>query len=143
MKMTTRQPQKSGGFGFHRTAILLLVLLILAGAQVQPQIISAHQPAPLAREPLVSPVAEVSPAAAVSAAASSAAVNANPDAQLSLQSESQSSRARTITYSYDDAGRLSTAGYDNGVLQRYSYDAAGNLLTQPVERLVYLPVIGR
>jgi YD repeat-containing protein len=35
---------------------------------------------------------------------------------------------RTISYSYDDAGRLVTASYDGQGGVAYIYDAAGNLL---------------
>jgi hypothetical protein len=35
---------------------------------------------------------------------------------------------RTISYSYDDAGRLKTASYDGQGGVRYTYDAGGNLL---------------
>ena len=35
---------------------------------------------------------------------------------------------RTITYTYDDAGRLTRADYGGGTGLNYVYDAAGNLL---------------
>ena len=41
------------------------------------------------------------------------------------------SQASTVTYTYDDAGRLTGANYgDKAIL--YTYDAAGNLLKREV-----------
>ena len=34
--------------------------------------------------------------------------------------------AGSVTYTYDNLGRLKTATYSNGVVITYSYDAAGN-----------------
>lgn len=39
-----------------------------------------------------------------------------------------SSHAATVRYTYDPAGRLTSAAYDNGVTLVYTYDAAGNVL---------------
>jgi YD repeat-containing protein len=51
----------------------------------------------------------------------------------------------TITYIYDDAGRLIRAAYSDGTVISYAYDAAGNLLTRIVERdfKIYLPLVLR
>ena len=35
--------------------------------------------------------------------------------------------ADTVSYTYDDAGRLISATYSNGAAIQYSYDAAGNI----------------
>ncbi|HYL37397.1 MAG TPA: RHS repeat domain-containing protein [Bryobacteraceae bacterium] len=35
--------------------------------------------------------------------------------------------ADTVSYTYDDAGRLTSATYSNGAMTQYSYDAAGNM----------------
>lgn len=43
-----------------------------------------------------------------------------------------SAMAGTVTYIYDDAGRLTKAKYDNGKTIEYTYDKAGNLLDQKV-----------
>jgi len=40
--------------------------------------------------------------------------------------------AETITYSYDDAGRLTNAAYGGGANVAYAYDANGNLLMRTV-----------
>ncbi len=51
----------------------------------------------------------------------------------------------TITYTYDDAGRLIRAAYGDGTIISYTYDAAGNLLTRLVTQNfeIYLPLIMR
>lgn len=36
--------------------------------------------------------------------------------------------AGTVTYAYDQAGRLTGVNYDNGRIIRYTYDAMGNIL---------------
>jgi uncharacterized protein (TIGR03437 family) len=48
--------------------------------------------------------------------------------------------ADTISYSYDDAGRLIRASYANGKVINYTYDKAGNL-TSRVTRSATAPVI--
>ncbi len=40
--------------------------------------------------------------------------------------------AGSVTYIYDDAGRLTKAKYDHGKVIEYTYDKAGNLLEQKV-----------
>ena len=40
---------------------------------------------------------------------------------------------QTITYSYDDLNRLTRASYDDGSYYDYTYDAAGNRLTETTE----------
>jgi hypothetical protein len=55
---------------------------------------------------------------------------------------------QVVTYSYDTAGRLGRAKYDDEASISYSYDAAGNLLGQqvvegPVGPDLYLPVVLR
>jgi YD repeat-containing protein len=40
--------------------------------------------------------------------------------------------ADTVQYSYDAAGRLTTATYSNGTVIAYSYDKAGNLLRRSI-----------
>jgi uncharacterized protein (TIGR03437 family) len=40
--------------------------------------------------------------------------------------------ADTVSYKYDDAGRLISAAYDNGTTVAYSYDKAGNLLGRAI-----------
>lgn len=42
------------------------------------------------------------------------------------------SAAETVTYSYDDAGRLTNAAYGGGASIAYAYDANGNLLLRTV-----------
>lgn len=51
----------------------------------------------------------------------------------------------TITYTYDDVGRLVEARYGDDTTISYSYDAAGNLLQRVVARgdVVYLPLVLR
>ena len=51
----------------------------------------------------------------------------------------------TVTYTYDDAGRLIKAAYGDGTTISYAYDAAGNLLTRIVEKdfEIYLPLVMR
>ncbi len=51
----------------------------------------------------------------------------------------------TVTYTYDDAGRLIKAAYSDGMTVSYAYDAAGNLLSRIVEQgfEIYLPLIMR
>jgi YD repeat-containing protein len=39
----------------------------------------------------------------------------------------------TITYLYDQAGRVTAAYYSNGVCITYDYDAAGNRLTKKIQ----------
>lgn len=45
---------------------------------------------------------------------------------------STTTQIRTVTYTYDDAGRLVGADYGKGQDISYSYDAAGNLLGREV-----------
>src|SRR5690242_12432521 len=40
--------------------------------------------------------------------------------------------ADTVTYKYDDGGRLVSATYGNGAVVTYNYDKAGNLLSRSV-----------
>lgn len=40
--------------------------------------------------------------------------------------------SRSVTYGYDNAGRLTSVEYDNGVTILYTYDSAGNLLEREV-----------
>jgi uncharacterized protein (TIGR03437 family) len=47
--------------------------------------------------------------------------------------------AQSVTYSYDAAGRLSSASYPNGKVQSYLYDPAGNLLRVLVRSAVSGP----
>lgn len=54
----------------------------------------------------------------------------------------QAQTARTFTFSYDSAGRITAAGY-GGASLRYQYDASGNLITQTYQSSIYLPVITR
>ncbi len=51
----------------------------------------------------------------------------------------------SISYSYDDAGRLVQANYGSGVGLNYDYDAAGNLVgvSPGGEYNVYLPLVLR
>ena len=51
----------------------------------------------------------------------------------------------TVTYTYDNAGRLVSAAYSNGLVISYTYDAAGNLLTRTIEHnfKIYLPLVLR
>jgi hypothetical protein len=49
----------------------------------------------------------------------------------------------TVTYTYDDAGRLAEADY-GGVHITYTYDDAGNLLSRQIEfAKIYLPLVLR
>ena len=67
------------------------------------------------------------------------------DAATADTAGSQAPAPRTITYSYDPAGRLVRADYGDGVAVSYTYDAAGNLLQYRLgaETRVYLPVLLR
>lgn len=47
--------------------------------------------------------------------------------------------AGTVTYTYDDAGRLIRAEYGDGKVITYTYDAAGNLLERQVSGAVEGP----
>jgi len=51
----------------------------------------------------------------------------------------------TVTYTYDDAGRLVAVAYGDGTTIAYTYDVAGNLLTRTVRRSIpiYLPLVLR
>lgn len=40
--------------------------------------------------------------------------------------------ADTVTYTYDEAGRLSRVDYGNGKTITYAYDKSGNLLTRVI-----------
>jgi len=48
--------------------------------------------------------------------------------------------ARSVTFSYDAAGRLVSTNY-SGPSLRYQYDASGNLITQTYQTSIYLPVV--
>ena len=54
-----------------------------------------------------------------------------------------SAQARSVTYTYDAAGRLVTVDYGRGNRITYTYDSAGNLLSRAVETgaEVYLPTV--
>ena len=54
-----------------------------------------------------------------------------------------SKASRTITFSYDAAGRLASVNYSNGKSIAYTYDSAGNLTRQAVRFNVYLPLVLR
>jgi len=43
-----------------------------------------------------------------------------------LALQSSGAHAATVTYKYDELGRLTRASYDNGVVIEYAYDPAGN-----------------
>lgn len=51
----------------------------------------------------------------------------------------------TVTYTYDEAGRLVGVDYGNGATIAYTYDAGGNLLqrTQTVNIRLLLPVVAK
>jgi YD repeat-containing protein len=51
----------------------------------------------------------------------------------------------TVTYTYDEAGRLIGADYGDGWGVAYTYDAAGNLLSRTIEleKNIYLPLVLR
>jgi YD repeat-containing protein len=54
------------------------------------------------------------------------------------------SQSHTVTYAYDDAGRLVVADYGEGKGVTYTYDAAGNLLRREATGVTYpayLPVV--
>lgn len=40
--------------------------------------------------------------------------------------------ADAVTYTYDDAGRLTSVNYPNGTVIAYTYDPAGNLTSRTV-----------
>ena len=57
---------------------------------------------------------------------------------------SEVSQPLTVIYTYDDAGRLVSVDYGDGMRITYTYDAAGNMLRREVAGRVvrvYLPVI--
>jgi len=59
------------------------------------------------------------------------------------QVDAVTSTPRTVTFSYDRSGRLTSANYGDGVLLVYDYDPNGNL-KQVTDRFgLYLPVILR
>ena len=79
---------------------------------------------------------------AVSASPAQASAPANhPPARPADQATS----SRTITFSYDSAGRLVQANYGSGKTIAYTYDKAGNLLSSAVTTVarLYLPLMMR
>ena len=51
--------------------------------------------------------------------------------------------ADTVTYEYDDAGRLIKVDYGDGTAIEYSYDSAGNLLTREIIKVIKgVPISG-
>lgn len=52
-------------------------------------------------------------------------------------------QARTISYTYDRAGRLRSANYGEGALLVYTYDAAGNLIRLTDHFGIWLPLLLR
>lgn len=57
---------------------------------------------------------------------------------------SEVSQPLTVIYTYDDAGRLVSVDYGDGMRITYTYDTAGNMLRREVAGgvvRVYLPVI--
>ncbi|RLF31330.1 MAG: hypothetical protein DRN07_07415 [Thermoplasmata archaeon] len=57
---------------------------------------------------------------------------------------SEVSQPLTVIYTYDDAGRLVSVDYGDGMRITYTYDTAGNMLRRKVAGgvvRVYLPVI--
>jgi YD repeat-containing protein len=55
----------------------------------------------------------------------------------------QASNARTVTFSYDRNGRLTSANYGDGVLLVYRYDPAGNLEGVTGRLCIFLPLVVR
>lgn len=57
----------------------------------------------------------------------------------------QAAGPRTVTFAYDNAGRLTQANYGQERTIAYTYDAAGNLIQRVVSQMykVYLPVVLR
>ena len=47
--------------------------------------------------------------------------------------ESQEAAGNSISYTYDDLGRLTSVVYSDGIVHRYTYDAVGNRKTHVVE----------
>lgn len=77
--------------------------------------------------------------------ADTGAASAETDVAQSTALPAASAAARTISYTYDDAGRLTRVDYGSGVAVSYTYDAAGNLLRREVvrENRAYLPNVSR
>jgi len=65
------------------------------------------------------------------------------EAQPSHPGAQPPTTVRTITYSYDAAGRLSRADYGDGTAILYLYDSGGNMLSRRIVHvmLVYLPLV--
>lgn len=72
--------------------------------------------------------------------ANPAVLSTTPTAQAQ-----QSAGPRTITFAYDDAGRLTQANYGQVKAIAYTYDEAGNLIQHVVIQMykAYLPVVLR
>lgn len=51
-------------------------------------------------------------------------------AAMAIASVSSPAASASVSYTYDQAGRVTTAFYDNGVCVIYSYDAVGNRTSQ-------------
>jgi len=51
-------------------------------------------------------------------------------AMASALTDGASAATASVTYTYDQVGRLATALYDNGVCVVYNYDASGNRTAQ-------------
>ena len=51
---------------------------------------------------------------------------------ISLGAVSADATTASVTYSYDQLGRVTTAIYDNGTCVAYSYDANGNRTAQTI-----------
>jgi len=130
MQIRLNQTESTVHAALHWAIVLLLALLVMAAVLAQAAMTSA--------DPLSAPVAN----AKREPAGPSPALYLKSE-QSVLSSRRTSSRARTIVYGYDSAGRLSSASYDNGVVQRYGYDSAGNLTEHSPTNLLYLPVLGR
>ena len=66
------------------------------------------------------------------------------DSSPSVLGSGGSMDVRTITYIYDNAGRLTKANYGGDSMIEYSYDPTGNLLSiGGGESRLYLPVVVR
>jgi len=65
-------------------------------------------------------------------------------ADLPVPSSPQDTLERTVSYTYDATGRLTSADYGEGVGINFAYDAAGNLISASLGgNNIYLPIVIR
>jgi YD repeat-containing protein len=125
-----------------RTLLLLCVGLLFcltpaAAVQSDAAILEAPMAIPMTAPIIAQAVAEVTEDRAAGIEETAPAV------VQAASAETVSASARTITYLYDNSGRMTQADLGGGKIIQYAYDTAGNRVTQEVQNQLFVPRVER